>query len=104
MFRRTTAILGAGAVLDFHFNGIEEPTTSNITRICTEQKVQGLDVEEIDLISCIYRKIVDAVKSEYIRLHPTVRNYVPNITFEDLFEVIETLYSYNATWKHEHVV
>lgn len=102
MFRRTTAILGAGAVLDFHFNGIEEPTTSNITRICTEQKVQGLDVEEIDLISCIYSKIVDAVKSEYIRLHPTVRNYEPNITFEDLFEVIETLYSYNATWKHEH--
>jgi hypothetical protein len=51
---RTTTILGAGAVLDFDFNGIEKPTTSNITKICTEQKVQGWDVEEIDLIRQIY--------------------------------------------------
>lgn len=102
MNNRTIAILGAGAVLDFDFNGIEKPTTANITRICTEQKVQGLYVEEIDLIRQIYEKIETAVKTEYLRLHPAVRHYKSNLSFEDLFEVIETLYSYNNTWNHEH--
>ena len=99
---RTTTILGAGAVLDFDFNGIEKPTTSNITKICTEQKVQGWDVEEIDLIRQIYDKIAEVAKFEYTRLHPAVKDYDPNLSFEDLFEVIETLYSYNGTWSHEH--
>ncbi len=31
-----------------------------------------------------------------------MRYYEPPISFEDLFEVIETLYSYSGTWKHEH--
>lgn len=100
MNNRTTAILGAGTVLDFDFNGIEMPTTANITRICTEQKVQGLYVEEIDLIRQIYDKIETTAMTEYLRFHPAVRHYKPNLSFEDLFDVIETLYSYNGTWKH----
>ena len=40
---RTTAILGAGAVLDFNFEGIEKPTTANITKICTELEIQALE-------------------------------------------------------------
>ena len=102
MTNRTTTILGAGAVLDFDFSEIEIPSTSNITRICIEQKIQGLDIEEIDLIKQIYGKIVNIAKLEYERLHPAGKNNAPNLSFEELFEVIETLYSYNSTWKHEH--
>lgn len=102
MGNRITAILGAGAVLDFDFSGIEIPTTSNITKICAEQKVPGLDIEEIDLIKQIYNKIENLAKFEYKRLHPAVKHYDPHLSFEELFEVIETLYSYNSTWKHEH--
>ena len=71
---RITAILGAGAVLDFDFSGIEIPTTSNITKICAEQKVQGLDIEEIDLIKQIYNKIANLAKFEYKRLHPAAKH------------------------------
>lgn len=41
MQRRVTTILGAGAVLDFNFSNVEIPSTSNITKICTEQKNAG---------------------------------------------------------------
>ena len=92
MGNRITAILGAGAVLDFDFSGIEIPTTSNITKICAEQKVLGLDIEEIDLIKQIYNKIENLAKFEYKRLHPAVKHYDPHLSFEELFEVIETLY------------
>lgn len=103
MQRRVTTILGAGAVLNFNFFGIEIPSTSNITKICTEQKVRGLNVPEIDLIKQIYDKIKYAVNSEYKRQHPDVRSYNFSPSFEDLFDVIETLYSYNNTWKHENI-
>lgn len=102
MSDRTTAILGAGTVLDFDFTGIEKPTTSNITKICKEQKIQDFNNEELYLIRHIYDKIVDVAKLEYKKHHYDVRSFSPNITFEDLFEVIETLYSYNSTWRHEH--
>lgn len=101
MIIRTTTILGAGAVLDFDFCGIDIPTTSNITRICIEQRVQGYNLDEIDLIKQIYNKVIDSAKSEYKKSHPNISNHIPLISFEDLFEVIETLYSYNRTWKHE---
>ena len=101
MSRRVTSILGAGAVLGFDFGGII-PTTDNITQEVVKQKIQGLDVEEPDLIRQIYDKIVDASREEFLRFHPAVRHYDPPITFEDLFDVIETLHSYSGTWKHEH--
>ena len=101
MQRRTTSILGAGAVLDFDFHGNERPTTDYITKICREQKIQGFDGGDIDLIVQIYDRALGAAKDEYIRLHPNVRNYSPRLSFEDLLEVIETLYSYNGTWEHE---
>lgn len=102
MKRRTTAVLGAGAVLDFDFGGREKPTTKYITDAVVEQKIYGYDEIDSDLIKHIYTQIVDASRSEYMRLHPAIRRYEPTVTFEDLFEVIETLYSYNGTWKHEH--
>ena len=53
---RTTAIVGAGAVLDFDFSydGAVYPSTSEITRIVSKIKVQGLDVEESDIITAVY--------------------------------------------------
>lgn len=100
--RRTTAILGAGAVLDFDFDGLPKPTTQYITDKVVEEKIQGYDEIDSELIKHIYNRIVDASRAEYLRLHPAVRYYEPPISFEDLFEVIETLYSYSGTWKHEH--
>lgn len=102
MIRRTTAVLGAGAVLDFDFGGSPKPTTKYITDSVVEQKIHGYDEIDSVLIKRVYKLIVDASRSEYLRLHPAVRHYEPTVTFEDLFEVIETLYSYSGTWKHEH--
>lgn len=99
---RTTVIIGAGAVLDFDFNGIIKPTTDNITKKVVEQKIQCLDEEESDIIKQIYERIVDASRVEFLRLHPDMRYFEPKVTFEDLFEVIESLYSYSGTWNHEH--
>lgn len=101
MSKRVTSILGAGAVLDFDFEDFI-PMTDKITQEVVKLKIQGLDVEESDLIKQIYDKIVDDSRKEYLRFHPAVRHYDPPITFEDLFDVIETLYSYSGTWKHEH--
>lgn len=99
---RTTAILGAGAVLDFNFEGIEKPTTANITKICTELEIQALESGNCKLIKQIYDIITVVDKKEYERRHPFIKNYNSNLSFEDLFEIIETLYSYNCTWNHEH--
>lgn len=100
--KRTTAILGAGAILDFNFDGQPKPTTKYITESVVDQKIQGYNEIDSDLIRHIYERIIDASRAEYLRFHPAVRHYDPPITFEDLFEVIETLYSYSGTWKHEH--
>lgn len=102
MSRRVTSVLGAGTVLGFDFNGLIIPTTANITQQVVAQKIQGLDEGESDLIKQIYDMLVEASRSEYLRMHPAVRHYEPNISFEDLFDVIETLHSYSGTWKHEH--
>lgn len=102
MNRRTTAVLGAGAVLDFDFNGQPKPTTKYITEKVVGEKIQGYDEIDSELIKHIYKFVVDASRAEYLRLHPEVRHYDPSISFEDLFEVIETLFSYSGTWKHEH--
>ncbi|MBO6169069.1 MAG: SIR2 family protein [Bacteroidales bacterium] len=102
MGKRVTSVLGAGAVLDFDFRNIEAPTTSSITRQIIEQKIRGLDEEESGLIKHIYGMLAEGSRAEYLRTHPAVRNYDPQISFEDLFDVIETLHSFSGTRKHEH--
>ena len=102
VIRRSTAILGARAVLDFDFDGQPKPTTKYITETVVKEKIEGYDEIDSELIKHIYNRIIDASRVEYLRLHPAVRYYEPPISFEDLFEVIETLYSYSGTWKHEH--
>ena len=69
--RRTTAILGAGAVLDF--DGLPKPTTQYITGKVVEEKIQGYDEIDSELIKHIYNRIIDASRAEYLRLHPAVR-------------------------------
>ena len=100
--KRVTTILGAGAVLGFDYAHQTSPTTQTITQEVVAQKIQGLDEEESVLIKHIYDRLIEASRSEYLRMHPAVRYYEPIITFEDLFDVIETLHSYNGAWKHEH--
>lgn len=101
MLRRTTALLGAGAILDFDFKEIVVPTTKNITKAVVEQKIQGYDGRESVLIKHIYNTIVEVSRTAYLKSHFAVRQYEPKISFEDLFNVIETLFSYNGTWKQE---
>ena len=55
MSKRVTSILGAGAVLDFDFEGETPPSTANITQKVVEQTIQGLDGEESDLIKKYHR-------------------------------------------------
>lgn len=57
MSKRVTSILGAGAVLDFDFEGETLLSASNITRKVVGQTIQGLDGEESDLIKQVYDKI-----------------------------------------------
>lgn len=101
MCRRTTTILGAGAVLDFDFQGKTAPTTWNITNKLLNQTIQGLEEDSVDLIQQIYNSLVENVRKAYINLHPSIKHYDPQINFEQLFDVIETLASYNTAWQKE---
>ena len=101
MHNRTTAILGAGTVLGFDFGDLLKPTTSNITQAVVQQRITDFEGNESDLIKQIYDLIVSASQTEYLKSHPAVIHYDPQVNFEDLFEVIETLYSYNGTWEQE---
>lgn len=92
MGKRVIAILGAGTVLGFDYDRLIRPDTRNITQIVVEQRLKGLG-EESWLIKRIYDKLTEASKTEYLGMHPAVRNYEPIVSFEDLFDVIETLHS-----------
>lgn len=50
IYNRTTAIIGAGAILDFDFNGMVTPSTRNITDDVVGLKIQGFALDELDLI------------------------------------------------------
>lgn len=101
MSNRITTIIGAGAVLDFDFQGKFIPTTNNITKELLRITVKDLDRDNVYLIREIYDCISENAKKTYCSFHPAVRNYNPNINFEELFDVIETLASYNIAWMEE---
>ncbi len=98
---RITTILGAGAVLDFDFQGKTVPTTWNITNKLLDIKVQGLKDDQVNLITDVYNCLVESAQEVFCGLHPDVRRYEPNVNFEELFDVIETLASYNMAWLKE---
>lgn len=98
---RTITILGAGAVLDFDFQNKTVPTTRNITKQLLNTTIQGLNSENVNLIQEVYNILFENARQAYLSFHPDVRHYEPNINFEELFDVIETLASYNGAWLKE---
>lgn len=100
--KRTTVILGAGAVLDFNFSGITFPSTSNITEKIIDIKVQGLDVEQSDLISVVNKRIKESGDQIYIE-RELQRQFKYHVNFEELFFTLETLYSFNGTFQNEYL-
>lgn len=100
--KRTTVILGAGAVLDFNFSGITFPSTSNITEKIVDIKVQGLDADQSDLISVVYKRIKESGDQIYIQ-RELQRQFKYHVNFEELFFTIEALYSFNGTFQNEYL-
>ena len=100
--KRTTVILGAGAVLDFNFSEITFPSTSNITEKIIDIKVQGLDVEQSDLISVVNQRIKESGDQIYIE-RELQRQFKYHVNFEELFFTLETLYSFNGTFQNEYL-
>ncbi|MDO4161022.1 MAG: SIR2 family protein, partial [Prevotellaceae bacterium] len=98
---RTTTILGAGAVLDFDFQGKTIPTTWNITNKLLSITVQGLYEDRVNIIREVYDCLYENAQKAYCDFHTEVRHYEPNVNFEELFDVIETLASYNTAWLKE---
>lgn len=99
---RTTVILGAGAVLDFNFSEITFPSTSNITEKIVDIKVQGLDIDQSNLILVLYKKIKESGEQIYIQ-KDLQQQFKYQINFEELFFTLETLYSFNGTFQNEYL-
>ena len=102
MSNRTTVIIGAGAVLDFDFEGIAFPSTSNITSIVSKLIVQGLDSSQSNIIPTIFNELNSRVNEVYIRRGLPMLNY--SVNFEELFFAIECLSSINNIYNNENLV
>jgi hypothetical protein len=102
MSNRTTVIIGAGAVLDFDFEGITFPSTSNITNIVSKLIVQGLDSSQSNIIPTIFNELNSRVNEVYIRRGLPMLNY--SVNFEELFFAIECLSSINNIYNNENLV
>ena len=91
-----TAIVGAGAVLDFNYayNGNIKPTTTTITETVRNLKVERINHEESDIINKIYNLVQDEMTSIY-RKRGLRNKYTLN--FEELYFLIESLESYTKT-------
>jgi hypothetical protein len=102
VMKRATVVLGAGGVLDFDFSNITFPSTQNITNKIVNLKVQGLYQEQSEIISAIYKKIKETGDQIYIQrdLH---RQFKYQVNFEELFFVLESLYSFNGTFQGEYL-
>jgi len=68
IYNRTTAIIGAGVILDFDFNGMVTPSTRNITDDVVGLKIQGFALDELDLIKQVYDLIVAQSRAAYLYL------------------------------------
>lgn len=92
MAKRITAIVGAGAVLDFDFSyeGAVCPSTKNITESICNLSVQGLDVEESDVISKVYGLAKNTLSDLY-RKRGIKQDY--DLNFEELYFLLESMFS-----------
>lgn len=95
---RTTAIVGAGAVLDFDFSydGAVYPSTSEITKIVSEIKVQGLDVEESDIVTAVYSHANKVLNDIYKKRN--LKNLHYEINFEELYFLLESMLMQNVEY------
>lgn len=54
---RITAILGAGAVLDFDFGNLLRPSTANITNAILDIEVQNVDGQKTKIIKDVHDRL-----------------------------------------------
>lgn len=96
--KRTTAIVGAGAVLDFDFSYERAvyPSTSEITRIVRDIKVKGLDVENSGIIDAVYTRANRILNEIYKKRNIKNLNY--EINFEELYFLLESMLTQNVEY------
>lgn len=102
--KRITAILGAGAVLDFDFDNLLSPSTQNITEAILDIEVQNVDGQSIKLIKAVHDRLQErGFEKQNPMITPYAKEDVNKIHFEHLFHVLEELMSYNSIWKNEWI-
>lgn len=96
--KRTTVIVGAGAVLDFDYSFERAvcPSTPEITRIVREIKVQGLDMAESDIITAVYSHANKVLNDIYKKRD--LKNLHYEINFEELYFLLESLLMQNVEY------
>lgn len=99
---RTTIIVGAGAPLDLDFSeGIMKPSTSNITKAVCKPYQNYLDSNPTSTISLV-EDINARLSERFPPQHPlpwSSGGSSSNINFEQIFHVLEMLYSYDRVWQ-----
>ena len=88
-----TAIVGAGAVLDFKYDYPNAfiPSTKNITNAIKDLEVQGLNSTRCDVISQVYN-LLHEHQSQTYGISDIHEEYSSN--FEELYFILESLLSY----------
>lgn len=101
--KRTTFIVGAGAPLDLCFSdGVLTPTTANITNEVCKPCENYLDLDDrrkITLVGDIRERLIE----RFPRPRPSFweiedKTDISHINFEQIFHVLEMLYSYSRVW------
>lgn len=92
MSKRITAIVGAGAVLDFDFSGIYYPSSSEITERIKNITVDGYDDERSSVVTHIYTKAQKLFDSIYRR--QGIKYSPRTINFEELYFLLESILSF----------
>ena len=93
-FKHITAIVGAGAVLDFDYDYPDAvvPSTQNITNAIKGMEVKGYNKPKSDVISTIYHLAYTALFSTY--QYPKLHNDF-DLNFEELYFLIESMLSFS---------
>lgn len=97
--QRVTALIGAGAVLDFHLpEGAIVPTTANITNAVVNKDYLDFSVgprvrpiPKTDIVKVVYEKLKDGFGQDAWK-----------VNFESIFHALESLYSYLFYWESNH--
>ena len=105
MKKRITAIVGAGAVIDFDYNNNQiKPLTSNITNELVKICIEDENNNQCELV----KKVYDMLDRDLKKMNDLCRKNNSNhvsineaINFEVLFYAIESLYTYSKGWQNE---